>query len=728
MRALIVEDDPDIAFVVKRALVRSAKGTEVTHAECLADAREHLLGSAEVSCVLLDLGLPDSEGLDGLIELMAIRPSVPIIILTARDEDDLAIRAVQLGAQDYIVKTSVDWEHFGRIIRYAIERKRTQDDLEERVRLASFSADVGVALIEGGPLQHALRRCTDAMVSRLHAALARIWVTSEDATVLELQASSGLYTHIDGAHGRVPVGSFKIGKIAEEKRPTLTNTVVGDPRVHDQEWAVREGMVSFAGYPLVVEGATVGVMAMFARHTLSDTVLRAMGSVANQVAIGIDRKQGHDLIAHQAIHDSLTGLPNRSLLVDRLEHALARSDRHRSRVGVIFLDLDRFKLVNDSLGHAAGDELLVAVADRLSESIRPGDTVARFGGDEFVIVSEELVSDYEVTVLGERVSRAFAEPFRVAGRDLFVTPSLGVAVGRPGDVAGEVLRDADAAMYRAKDRGRARLELFDETMRHGASKRLETETALRQALDRDELCLVYQPVISLTTGRIIGAEALVRWEHPERGRISPAEFIPLAEETGLIVRIGDWVLRHALVQAQEWRQHCAGFSDLSISLNISARQLMVPELIDGVADAISASGIDPSAVHMEITETVLMEDVEFSIESLLGLRYLGVQLEVDDFGTGYSSLSYLRRLPADCLKIDGSFLAGEGRPESTLAVVRAIRVLAHALGLTCTAEGVETPEQLALVRQAGCDLVQGHLFGGALVAEAIEPLLRSEGA
>ncbi|MCU1451264.1 MAG: diguanylate cyclase/phosphodiesterase with and sensor(s), partial [Acidimicrobiales bacterium] len=351
-----------------------------------------------------------------------------------------------------------------------------------------------------------------------------------------------------------------------------------------------------------------------------------------------DRRRTQDELAHRALHDPLTGLPNRTLVVDRIGQALARSARHDWSVAVLFFDVDRFKVVNDSLGHSAGDALLVLIVDRLRALLRPGDTMARLGGDEFLVVCEEVDGLAQARHLAERLSHAFKAPFSLGEREMFATASTGIAVGRGPDATPEsLLRDADAAMYRAKERGRARYEVFDEDMRAQLLRRLDTEHAMPRALERGEFRIHYQPIVSLDSGTMTGVEALVRWEHPEHGLISPAEFVPIAEDNGLIVPLGAWVLRQAIEQAAEWQRQYPSRRDLHVTVNLSARQLQDPGLPFAVANALEEMVMDPSSLTLEITESVLMHDRDISLARLLDLKFLGVRLAIDDFGTGYSS-------------------------------------------------------------------------------------------
>jgi len=437
-----------------------------------------------------------------------------------------------------------------------------------------------------------------------------------------------------------------------------------------------------------------------------------------------ERRSAQDKLAHQALHDPLTGLPNRTLVVDRIGQALARSARHDWSVAVLFFDVDRFKVVNDSLGHSAGDALLVLVVERLQSLLRPGDTMARFGGDEFLVVCEEVDGLDEARQLAERLSDAFTRPFVVSDREMFATASVGIAVGRSSDATPEsLLRDADAAMYRAKERGRARHEVFDEDMRAQTMRRLDTEHAMPRALERNEFRILYQPIVSLDTGTMTGVEALVRWEHPDHGLISPAEFIPIAEDNGLIVPLGSWVLQQAMEQAALWHREHPSRHDLHVTVNLSARQVQDPDLPVAVATALDALEMDPAALTLEITESVLMHDRDISLARLLDLKFLGVRLAIDDFGTGYSSLAYLQRFPLDVLKVDKAFVDGVAHGPEESALAAAIIRLGHTLHLRTVAEGVESPEQVAHLRRLGCQEAQGYLFARPLPADEIADCL-----
>ncbi len=438
-----------------------------------------------------------------------------------------------------------------------------------------------------------------------------------------------------------------------------------------------------------------------------------------------ERRAIAERLEHAAIHDPLTGLPNRVLFMDRLEHALAVAARRRRRVAVAFLDLDRFKFVNDSLGHAAGDQLIVAVAGRLRAALRPSDTVARFGGDEFVVLCDDVAGEDAALEIASRMSEAVSRPVLLPEGEVFVTASLGVAVSTGADETAESLvRDADTAMYRAKEQGRARTEVFDERTHQRAVYQLRTGNDLHRALARGEFQVHYQAIVDVVSGDVAGFEALARWQHPTRGLILPGEFIALAEETGLIVPLGAWVLEEACRQVAAWQSgRSEGVAPLFVSVNLSPRQLAEPALPAEVARILQHTGIDPDCVSLEITESTLMHDAESAISTLRALRALGVHLSVDDFGTGFSSLSYLKRFPVEALKVDRSFVDGLGREAGDSAIVTAVITLAHALGLRAVAEGVETDVQLGELRALHCDMAQGYLFSKPEPASRAERLV-----
>jgi diguanylate cyclase (GGDEF)-like protein/PAS domain S-box-containing protein len=434
------------------------------------------------------------------------------------------------------------------------------------------------------------------------------------------------------------------------------------------------------------------------------------------------RKVSEQELAHQVLHDSLTSLPNRTLLTERLAHGLASSRRRRSTVGVMFLDLDQFKVVNDSLGHTCGDDLLRYVARQIAATIRPGDTVARFGGDEFVVVCDDVTA-LEIRYIADRVLTALSLPCHIGGQDLTVSASLGIAISDDAATPESMLRDADVAMYGAKEHGPGRVKLFDEALRTKTERRLAMASALHRALERDEFVVYYQPVIDLSTGAMVSAEALLRWQHPMRGLVSPDEFIPLAEDTGLIVDIGAWVLEQACEQLARWQ---LVNPTMSVAVNFSVRQMLAPDVADLVADVLRRTGTHSSSLCLELTESIFMGDVDYFSKTLDDLRALGVQLALDDFGTGYSSLSYLQRFPFDAVKVDRSFIDGLGTDEHDSALVAAIIAMADALHLDVTAEGVETRDQLAILKSLNCRQAQGFYLAKPMIATELTGLVIEE--
>ena len=453
----------------------------------------------------------------------------------------------------------------------------------------------------------------------------------------------------------------------------------------------------------------------------------ADGSPLGTACIGADvteSRRASEKLLHDAFHDSLTGLPNRALFMDRLAHRLALEKRRpQNSFSVLFLDVDRFKVVNDSLGHVRGDELLAQMGHRLQAVLRPGDTVARLGGDEFTVLLEDVVEPSGARKVADRLQETLQAPFVLDGQEVFSGASIGIAHGhaayaRPEDI----LRDADTALYRAKAQGRGRWVEFDATMHERAVELLLLETDLRRALERKELRLHYQPVVSLATGLISGAEALIRWEHPERGLVPPSAFIPLAEETGLIVAIGGWVLREACRQMKEWQDRLS-VPAMEIGVNLSPKQFQLPGLIAEVATVLRETGLSPRSLRLEVTESLLMDKHPAVADTMTGLRAMGVRIDLDDFGTGYSSLSYLHQFPIDTLKIDRSFVARMGVTEEGVQIVNTILSLAQSLDMEVVAEGVETAEQLQLLRGLHCGFAQGYHMSRPIDGERFAALL-----
>jgi diguanylate cyclase (GGDEF)-like protein len=609
--------------------------------------------------------------------------------------------------------------------RQASENARLLGALRERQVLLERLAQLQRGIVDRLPVHEVLEAAVEGACELLGDEVGTLRLTDpDDPAHTTLVASVGADGELLTERRHQPVAAGLGGRAVRERGVVVADLVGGVASPDETRDFPADGLTAAMAAPVNERGKAIGSLAVGSRRRARRYDSRdqqVLLSFAEHASLALNHARAVEEAVHEALHDSLTGLPNRSLFVDRLRHSVARAQRTGTPVAVLFCDLDGFKTVNDSLGHRTGDRLLVSVAERLADCLRPADTIARLGGDEFAVLLEELREPGDAARAAQRLLASLEAPFELRDREFIISASIGIAAGTKEPET--LLRDADLAMYRAKSRGKGRYAIFEPGMHTAIVERLDLEVDLKRAIEHDELVLLYQPIFSLRSGAVAGVEALVRWRHPRRGMVLPEHFVPLAEESGVIRELGRWVLRTACHQGALWRARYPGHPGLQIGVNVSGAQLREPGLVAEVTEALAAAQLDASGLTLEITETALMESFETAIEQLDALKLLGVDLAIDDFGIGYSSLRYLRRLPLDNLKIEKSFIDGIGESDDEPALLQAIVDLANIFGLTVVAEGIERPEQRERLLELGCDLGQGHLLSEALSPADADALL-----
>jgi diguanylate cyclase (GGDEF)-like protein/PAS domain S-box-containing protein len=629
-----------------------------------------------------------------------------------------AVQAVPVRGEDGSVQSALV------MARDITEQTQAGRQLARHARQHNAVADLGRFALQSHDLRMLMTEAVTTAIATLGVDLAGVLELDEPAERVKLVASAGFPEQGVAAH-RMSLADCPIARhILRTGEPVIVENLATETRFTASAQLLDLSVVSSLSVAIDGHDRLFGVLYVCAHESrgFSEDEVEFLMGVARLISMAVERDREEQASRHAALHDPLTRLPNRMLALDRLAHALARRRREGIDVAVFALDLDRFKMINDSLGHAAGDEVLLALAPRLTAAVGPTDTVARIGGDEFVVICPAVDAAREATEVAERLATAINRPLVLDSGEHLFTVSIGITLAASEhDTPGSLLRDADAAMYRAKDRGRGRYELFDEAMRVQVMSRMRTETDLRQALDSGELTVWYQPVIDLKTGRPISTEALVRWEHRERGMIAPLEFIPIAEEIGLIAELGLYVLDQACRQTASWQQQFDTW--LGVWVNVSGRQATNPLFPAQAASIAERSGLRPGTLALEITESVLMEEADSPVTVLGTMQEYGLTLALDDFGIGYSSLSRLKLFPLDVLKIDRSFVSGVDSNPDDRTIVKATIDMAHALGLTVVAEGVETRQQEEYLCAFGCDRAQGYLYAPPQPAQAITQVL-----